>query len=139
MSSIKNVLYLSKAQYEQLITNGSITIGSTTIAYSTDDMQCIPSPVMHHIEVVGTADSDDVKLSFTVLLDPSIEINTAALLKSILGDFVKHTASGWHLASNLPIWQIFQDVNADNIWITYGNGSTSILTVTTVSDTIDVA
>jgi len=136
--SIKNVLYLSKAQYEELITNGSITIGSTTIAYSTDDMQCIPSPVMHHIEVIGTAENDDVRLSFTALLDPSVEINTVALLKSILGDFVYHTASGIHGASTLPIWQIFQDVSADNIWVKYGNNMSNILTVTGVSDSIDV-
>lgn len=136
---IKNVLYLSKAQYEELVTNGSITIDDTTIAYSTNDMQCIPSPVMHHIQVNGTADADDVKLSFTVLLDPTVEINTTALLKSILGDFIKHTANGIHVASGLNIWQIYQDIGADNIWITYGNGLTSILTVSSVSDTIDVA
>ena len=136
---IKNVLYLSKAQFEELVTNGSITIDDTTITYSTDDMQCIPSPVIHHIQVNGTADSDDVKLSFVALLDPTVEINTAALLKSILGDFIYHTASGLHAASGLMVWQIYQDINADNIWITYGNGLKSILKVTSVSDTIDVA
>lgn len=38
---IKNVLYLSKAQYEQLVTTGYITLNGVTYQYNDSDMYCV--------------------------------------------------------------------------------------------------
>ena len=42
MSDLSKIVYLSAAQYETLKTNGTITVGGTTINYSNDDLYLTP-------------------------------------------------------------------------------------------------
>lgn len=42
MSDLSKIVYLSEAQYNTLKTNGSITVGGTTITYSSDDLYLTP-------------------------------------------------------------------------------------------------
>lgn len=42
MSDLSKIVYLSAAQYETLKTDGTITVGSTTINYSNDDLYLTP-------------------------------------------------------------------------------------------------
>lgn len=42
MADLQKIVYLSKAQYETLVQNGTITVGDVTITYSSNDLYVIP-------------------------------------------------------------------------------------------------
>ena len=43
MADLQKIVYLTDAQYADLIANGSITVGTTTIVYSANDLYLTPS------------------------------------------------------------------------------------------------
>lgn len=59
MGIVRNVVYLSKAQLDDLIANGTITVDGTTITYSPDDIYMTPTNDSNYIEN-GT--NEDVEL-----------------------------------------------------------------------------
>ena len=44
MGNLQKIVYLSQAEYETLVTNGTITKGGVTITYSQDDLYITPEP-----------------------------------------------------------------------------------------------
>lgn len=59
MADLGKVVYLSEAQKETLFTQGSITVGGTTITYSDNDLYVTPSA----IDTAPTASSDNLVTS----------------------------------------------------------------------------
>lgn len=62
MSDLSKIVYLSEAQYNTLKTNGTITVGNTTITYSADDLYLTPD---QNIPVGGTTGQVLTKASNT--------------------------------------------------------------------------
>ena len=62
MSDLSKIVYLSEAQYNTLKTNGTITVGGTTITYSADDLYLTPD---QNIPVGGTTGQVLTKASST--------------------------------------------------------------------------
>lgn len=42
MANLKNVVYLTKAQYNTLVTQGSITVGGVTYTYDENNLYLVP-------------------------------------------------------------------------------------------------
>lgn len=60
MGIVRNVVYLSKAQLDTLIANGTITVDGTTITYSPDDIYMTPTNDSNYIE---NDTNEDVELN----------------------------------------------------------------------------
>lgn len=55
MANLGKVVYLSEAQLQTLFTNGSITVGQTTVTYSQNDLYVTPASPAAEVSVVTPA------------------------------------------------------------------------------------
>ena len=54
MGYSKKITYLSQAQYDTLVTNGSLTVNKTTITYNADDLYVTPQPdPISYVQIVS--------------------------------------------------------------------------------------
>lgn len=63
MAALKNVIYLSNEDYELLITNGTVTIGNTTLTYDEDNLYITPEKLASITEAGLMSAEDKVKLN----------------------------------------------------------------------------
>ena len=64
MANLGKVVYLTDAQYQTLITNGTITVGGVTVTYSQNDLYVTPASPAAEVSVVTPASGS------TFTLDP---------------------------------------------------------------------
>ena len=62
MANLKDVIYLSNADYNTLATTGTVTIGSDTLTYSTDNVYITPDVLASSTEDGLMSASDKIKL-----------------------------------------------------------------------------
>ena len=79
MAKLGTVVYLSEAQYQTLLTNGTITVGGVTVTYSANDIYVTPQlyPSAADVGAIPAPAS------------PSV------------GDFLVYTSNGW-AAQSVP-------------------------------------
>lgn len=80
MADLQKIVYLSKAQYDTLLQNGSITVGDVTITYSANDLYVVPEQQIPNGGTTGQVltKASDTDLD-TVWATPPYQIKTVEL------------------------------------------------------------
>lgn len=85
MADLKNVVYISNADYETLITNESVTVNGTTVTYDPNDLYITPEEDLNIISATGTHKSYNGSSPVSVSIEDLCGIATtltAGLVKS---------------------------------------------------------
>ena len=85
MADLKNVVYISNADYETLITNGSVTVNGTTVTYDPNDLYITPEEDLNIISATGAHKSYNGSSPVSVSIEDLCGIattSTAGLVKS---------------------------------------------------------
>lgn len=64
MSNLQKIVYLTEAQLQTLFSQGTITVGSTTVTYSADDLYVTPASPAAEVSIVTPSSGN------TFTLDP---------------------------------------------------------------------
>ena len=109
MGDLSKIVYLSAAQYETLKTNGTITVGGTTINYSNDDLYLTPDTT---VPSGGSSGQFLVKASSTdydtVWTGPEAGSSTLGLVKAG-GNYGIQIGTGGELTAPRPTDQQIAD------------------------------
>ena len=85
MTDLKNVVYISNADYETLITNGSVTVNGITITHDSNDLYITPEEDLNIISATGARKIYNSSSPVSVSIDDLCGIataSTAGLVKS---------------------------------------------------------
>lgn len=78
MANLGNVVYLSKTEYDTLITNGSITKGSVTVTYNPNDLYLVPNDV-EGSETITVSETEEGNTKIDLNANITSKVNRALL------------------------------------------------------------
>ena len=102
----RKIVYLTEAQHETLVTNGTITVGNVTVTYNPNDIYVTPSPgiatVLETEEIINEYEEDEGMVVETVFVTD--QNSGTAYFETILDatDIVAAFKSGKNIVFHLP-------------------------------------